>query len=154
MIYCIVGVNITDGHICRCRSCCKQPKVSGRRGDASLNSIRTPLVLPLAMSLGMSYKPNLNAHIPGTPLAPGKCAAGTGHKFGRRAAGPRGTWGSAGLRSCPLRDGGAAPPSRHYRRPPAPRRPSAGTRRPAGRPRAAAGAPSAGFPPCPAPRGG
>ncbi|XP_021268318.1 cyclin-dependent kinase 2-associated protein 1 isoform X1 [Numida meleagris] len=70
MIYCIVGVNITDGHICRCRSCCKQPKVSGRRGDASLNSIRTPLLLPLAMSLGMSYKPNLNAHIPGTPLAP------------------------------------------------------------------------------------
>ncbi|XP_041344752.1 cyclin-dependent kinase 2-associated protein 1 isoform X2 [Pyrgilauda ruficollis] len=70
MIYCIVGVNITDGHICRCCYCCKQPKVSGRHGDASLN-FRTLLLLPLAMSLGMSYKPNLNAHIPGTPLNPG-----------------------------------------------------------------------------------
>ncbi|XP_027734406.1 cyclin-dependent kinase 2-associated protein 1 isoform X1 [Empidonax traillii] len=69
MIYCIVGVNITDGHICRCCYCCKQPKVSGRHGDASLN-FRTLLLLPLAMSLGMSYKPNLNAHIPGTPLNP------------------------------------------------------------------------------------
>ncbi|XP_064024716.1 cyclin-dependent kinase 2-associated protein 1 isoform X1 [Pogoniulus pusillus] len=69
MIYCIVGVNITDGHICRCCYCCKQPKVSGRHGDASVN-FRTLLLLPLAMSLGMSYKPNLNTHVPGTPLNP------------------------------------------------------------------------------------
>ncbi|XP_069726773.1 LOW QUALITY PROTEIN: cyclin-dependent kinase 2-associated protein 1 [Phaenicophaeus curvirostris] len=63
MIYCIVGVNITDGHICRCRAARKQGGVRGSGGAAP------------AMSLGMSYKPNLNAHLPGTPLA----AAGSVH---------------------------------------------------------------------------
>ncbi|KAM9118276.1 cyclin-dependent kinase 2-associated protein 1 isoform X1 [Trachemys scripta elegans] len=67
MIYCIVGVNISDGHICRCCYRCKQPKVSGRHRDAPLN-VRTFLFLAFAMSLGMSYKPNLNAHLPGTSI--------------------------------------------------------------------------------------
>lgn len=100
MIYCIVGVNITDGHICRCCYCCKQPKVSGRHGDASLN-FRTLLLLPLAMSLGMSYKPNLNAHIPGTPLNPGKSAAATGWQVWEASGGCRtGTWGKPRTRVC------------------------------------------------------
>lgn len=100
MIYCIVGVNITDGHICRCCYCCKQPKVSGRHGDASLN-FRTLLLLPLAMSLGMSYKPNLNAHIPGTPLNPGKSAPATGWQVWEASGGCRtGTWGKPRTRVC------------------------------------------------------
>lgn len=172
MIYCIVGVNITDGHICRCCYCCKQPKVSGRHGDASLN-FRTLLLLPLAMSLGMSYKPNLNAHIPGTPLNPGKSAAATGWQVWEACGGaPRcrtGTWGEAPDSSfCPVRYGGAAAPRRlraaiTSARPPAgavsppPPPPLCWGAAPAGparRLRRRSGAPAAGFPPCSAPRGG
>lgn len=170
MIYCIVGVNITDGHICRCCYCCKQPKVSGRHGDASLN-FRTLLLLPLAMSLGMSYKPNLNAHIPGTPLNPGKSAAATGWQVWEACGGaPRcrtGTWGgggkpwtrvfaqsgTAGQRLRAAITSARPPAGRPEPSPRPPLRRSAAPPEPAPR-RRRSGAPAAGFPPCSAPRGG
>lgn len=144
----------------------------------------TPLLLllllaPLAMSLGMSYKPNLNAHIPGTPLTPGKSAAATGWQVweacgGGPAVPPRQPAASPGLEFfCPvplwrgseLSAPGSAPPLPGARPPrAAPRRPSAGApgaAGPAPEPpppppggREGGAPPAAGFPPCPAPRGG